>query len=94
MGKLGEEDSDVSFISSIDQAQDICADKDKRLPSPSALAALYRIDDATPETFTAGGYWTALPSPHQSGESYVVQMNSGFVRDDSGSFTNAVRCVG
>jgi len=69
-----------------------CAATGKRLPSASAIRALYDIGTAAPTSFAASYYWSSTENTLDTSQAYIGYMNTSAI----GSFTKAntyrVRC--
>jgi len=75
-------------------AQQSCSNADRRLPSPLALRAIFRIEKDTPEGFDSGNYWSSLESRSDTNEAYVTELGTyGVVFDQNKSDSNLVRCL-
>ena len=70
-----------------------CQSVDKRLPGPSALRAIYLIDNATPTGFTASFYWSSLESPSAPTHAYLTYLYNGYVGRGVKGRSRYVRCV-
>lgn len=95
----GTFDSSRSYLDSGDgtptwnQAKTSCASDGKRLPTASALRAIYGIDDTAPPGFSGAARWSVTESPTQSGEAYETGFIYGHVSHIPQSSENHFQCV-
>jgi prepilin-type N-terminal cleavage/methylation domain-containing protein len=77
------------------QANQVCEDVGKRLPTASELRALYMINNQTPTTFPASSFWSSTDYPGNPDEwAYRVLVSHGNVNLREKRFTGLVRCAG
>lgn len=61
------------------EAKTVCLNDGGRLPSPSALLAMYNIESDTPSEFAESHNWTVFESPSDTTLAYRMSMYHGSV---------------
>ena len=88
-------ESPVSGKTDWDNARTACQSDNKRLPSPSALRAVFAIIDDLDENnvFTEDSHWSAFDNQQRSSEALRVRLDNGSIYSSAKTSDNLVRCI-